>query len=44
MKSRTPALSMLLSGLALAAGLVAPAAFGQEKEQFFPIHPYRTGA
>src|SRR5580765_4838377 len=35
---------MLLSGIALAAGLAAPAAFAQEKEQFFPVLPYRTGA
>ena len=44
MKSRSLALSMLLSGIALAAGLAAPAAFAQDKEQFFPVLPYRTGA
>ena len=44
MKSKSLAFSMLMSGIALAAGLAAPAAYAQEKEQFFPILPYRTGA
>ena len=44
MTSRSLAHSVLVAGAALVTALAAPAAFSQEKEQFFPILPYRTGA
>ena len=44
MTSKSLAHSVLVAGIALAAALAAPAAFSQEKEQFFPVLPYRTGA
>ncbi|MGZ5891386.1 MAG: ABC transporter substrate-binding protein, partial [Caldimonas sp.] len=44
MKPRSFAYASALAATALAALLAATSAFSQEKEQFFPILPYRTGA